>query len=134
MHRNINSLSKKIHPYNNYLESGKLGLEIFEDLTKKYNVDLSSEVYRKGITYFLNILNYSIFSIYSKPAAYSSNQRIKLLRFVSLINKKHQIAYRPENVKNKIVKNILRINLKFADKFLLIIFALSLRIKNLTRN
>ena len=126
MHRDTVSLSKKKHPYKNYIDSGTKGLTLLFDIQNKYEVDDDSTFMIKGITKFVGMLNYSVFSLYPTFNQFSKQERINLLHVLYTKNVKYKNLYKSKNIKQKIVHNIILFPVKYiSDFFLILLFKLS---------
>lgn len=126
VHRNMQSLSTTIHPYEKYLESGKLGLKVLDELESKYDISKDSTFHTKGITKFLNVINYSLFSMFSISYVYTYRERIILLKELLSFARKHKKYYKINDPRYVFIKLVLgNFNLKIADKLFLLAFKIS---------
>lgn len=126
MHRNEDSLSTTIHPYKNYLDSGLNGLKTLTFIKKKYSIAEKNPYFVKGVTKFLDILNFSIFSLYSTQRLVLLPKRKILLNTLMKINYQYKQFYSPVNFKQKIVHWILSIgNQNISDKLFIILFKIA---------
>ena len=126
VHRDEISLSKTTHPYTNYLDSALVGLKVLFIIKQKYNIPDEHPFFSKGITKFLSILNYSIFSLYASETLPSKANRYNLLVRLFELNKQYKCFYLSVNLKHKVVKTILVIgNIKIADSLFIMLFKIS---------
>jgi glycosyltransferase involved in cell wall biosynthesis len=124
------SLSRKAHPFQNYIDSGNKGLKLLFELSTKFNTDVNSIFHTMGVTKFLGMLNYSIFSLYPSYNKLNKQERIDLLEYLSQQNVTLKHRYRPNNYKDKLVHYIVRLhNKKFADIVFILLFKISKIIK-----
>lgn len=131
MHRDTGSLSTKKHPYQNYIDSGKKGLALLFEIQNKYQIEDDSTFIIKGITKFIDMLNYSVYSLYSNIKQTPKTERIKLLHFLSEQNSTYKKHYKPYSLKQKIVHYIIRFRTKsFSDILLILLFKISTTIKS----
>lgn len=129
MHRGLNSLSTIRHPYSNYLDSGTYGLNIFVSMIDKYHFYQKKIFFIKGVTKFMNILNYSIFSLYRCSDPVDKDKRLNLIKELSLYNNRFKKGYKPSDIRLRTIKLILSIPSKRAIDFLLfLLFSASKKI------
>lgn len=121
IHRHDISLSKKKHPYKNYLDSGTKALTLLIEIQNKYQIENVSTFMIKGITKFIGVLNYSVFSLYPTFDQFLKQERINLLHVLYTKNVKYKNLYKTKNIKQKIVHYIILFPVKHISDFLLIL-------------
>ncbi len=126
IHRNENSLSTKVHPYNNYIDSGLNGLKTLNNIENKYDIQIENPFFTNGVTKFLNILNYSVFGLYPSFKTVDKAKRIEVLKSLATTNYRFKESYKPNNIKQKIVSKILNIpNKRVADILFILLFKMA---------
>jgi len=135
VHKNLNSLSNRKHPYKNYLDSGSKGLKILSEIRQKYDVDKNSGFFITGISKFLGIYNYSIFSLYTDFKQIRKEDRITLLETLSETNRLYQKLYQPSCLKQHLVHLLIRFpNKNLSDFVFIVLFQVSRAIKSTLLN
>ena len=106
LHREEASLSRKLHPYKNFSDSGAEGLTRWQNFLKKYGKKIPEETALAGISKFLGIYLYSLFALYKTPQTTRTERLAQIRACQTMLRKNPQMKW--DDIRMGILSALLR--------------------------